>query len=432
MAAVFFVWSRDRRKKVSFVSIWTVTSVITKASEKMQITGTQLVLEENGTLIDDDEVLNLLNNKVFILLQDDERWEKPGLDDSQKDAQLTAPVENSVDPVNNQRDTQQEDISRYPRSLKAPFNPDQENVPPIAENIVLHQSDTFNRSRNYHYDWNNLDPMYVQQLKRGDKSKQIFREVVRRVISDMRAKNIRIVSPVLKNVAKEIMETYPHAFEDTNMGRRYGTGYVTLYDALKEHNNYLNRPEKKRPPSNIKKVPATQVKLRNTVQVGTVNWQPQEHPEGETDETVADKKAWLYETYLSIFNESADPHTHDEILSCLTATFKAQRDFFNDIQNTPTVQDLTVSWPMLIKIEYMYHHYEILMGHSIEKLRNEFNKKKEAIFTYGRSKLLTEDELLDDRIVMNIIFRQFNEKSEELFKDCPVSFQFTHKLYFKI
>ena len=80
----------------------------------------------------------------------------------------------------------------------------------------------------------------------------------------------------------------------------------------------------------------------------------------------------------------------------------------------------------------MYHHYKLLMGHSIEKLRNEFNKKKEAIFTYGRAKLLTEDELLDDRIVMNIIFRQFNEKSEELFKDSPISFQFTHKLYFKI
>ncbi|CAH0563027.1 unnamed protein product [Brassicogethes aeneus] len=74
---VFKVWSQDRQRKtlalVTEPNIY--TKLILKASEKLQIDGTSLVLNSDGTELDDeDEILIEIKKETLILLKKNEQW----------------------------------------------------------------------------------------------------------------------------------------------------------------------------------------------------------------------------------------------------------------------------------------------------------------------------------------------------------------------
>lgn len=52
---------------------------------KLNQVGVKLVLEKDGTCINEDEVLVVLKDETFILLQEDEAWKKAGDEDLSSD-----------------------------------------------------------------------------------------------------------------------------------------------------------------------------------------------------------------------------------------------------------------------------------------------------------------------------------------------------------
>lgn len=152
------------------------------------------------------------------------------------------------------------------------------------------------------------------------------------------------------------------------------------------------------------------------------------YPEGETEESIAKRKRILIQKYSTIINKNSEiqPNEHKEILDNLSKTFKAQRDFLNDIANPPDINTLLSNWPMLSLKTFLFHHYSFQMGHSIEQLRNGLTNDKIAIFAYGKAHNLTEAETADDSYaIMKIIFNHFKEDVENLITLCPVSINFS-------
>lgn len=84
----------------------------------------------------------------------------------------------------------------------------------------------------YVYDWKNIDPLCVQQLEQGIINKGIRKEVVHKVISQMRQINGAIPCAVLRCVAQNIVKKYPSCFEDRKRGKKFGSGHTNLYQIL--------------------------------------------------------------------------------------------------------------------------------------------------------------------------------------------------------
>lgn len=71
---IFKLWSADRTQK-KLVAACTLSELKSKGAEKLKITGkTHLVLESDGTEIEDDEGLLAFSDHVLILLAENEKW----------------------------------------------------------------------------------------------------------------------------------------------------------------------------------------------------------------------------------------------------------------------------------------------------------------------------------------------------------------------
>lgn len=77
MSYLFKVWCVNRKKKASLVinqCDTMLSKLITKSNVKLGIAGTTLVMEKDGTLVDDNDVRQFYSGETFILLQTGETW----------------------------------------------------------------------------------------------------------------------------------------------------------------------------------------------------------------------------------------------------------------------------------------------------------------------------------------------------------------------
>lgn len=75
---LFKVWSADNIKKSVIIvddndNIY--ENLTEKASEKLNIVGCSLVLQSDGTVVDDGDALKLLNKETFVLLEKNSSWQ---------------------------------------------------------------------------------------------------------------------------------------------------------------------------------------------------------------------------------------------------------------------------------------------------------------------------------------------------------------------
>ena len=414
MTSVFKVWSSDRSRKIAFVAPCTVQDVIATANKKLNITGTGLFLESDGTEIEDNDVLHHFSAQPFIILEAGKVW-KENSRNSTLDGNDLAP-ENATLFHN--------DIAEIPAI--ADVNIDNREFVQTHDNVVAANERDVNLNIwfDYNYNWQNLDSSYITQLQNGESTKSVKTEVVHKVILQMRQISMSIPSTVFRRVAKSIMETFPNSFEDRKNGKRYGNGYTVLYDTLKNHNNYLDRLLKAEGSvSQKRKVPANKARYLMQAKLGATNWQPVEHPEGESDVTVEEKRQNLISLNRLLQMGQLTPALHAEILTELTASFKTIREFFNDIHDLPTPDTLYLSWPVLYSKEYFCHLYHLQMGHPIELLKENLKRDALSIFSFGRANNLTSSNTPeDDYEIICIIFKYFGENITHLINQCPVSF----------
>jgi len=77
MTYLFKVWSVDRKNKISLLihpSENMLSELIAKSNAKLGITGSILVMEKDGTVVDDNDVLQYCSTETFMLLHSGEFW----------------------------------------------------------------------------------------------------------------------------------------------------------------------------------------------------------------------------------------------------------------------------------------------------------------------------------------------------------------------
>ena len=103
-------------------------------------------------------------------------------------------------------------------------------------------------------------------------------------------------------------------------------------------------------------------------------------------------------------------------------SFAYQRMFLNNLDYSPTFEDIVDMWPILFNLDFYFWHYELLMGHPIHKLEDELKKSKFTIFPFGHKKHLTNDTEISEEEILRIIAKRFAEDHDELFMKFNVKF----------
>lgn len=404
MSYLFKVWSANRKQKISLVinqSDNMLSELITKSNNKLGINGLTLVMEKDGTNVDDNDVLKFCSGETFMLLQAEELWLP------QNDVEL-----HNIASCDIQNDGSFSSSSSIYASS------------PITVSHIKIQSNNDEIWTSFRIPWDNLEPTVLKELEAGNRSKYVIHAVVNRIVSEMRNLKEFIPSKAFKIVANKVIEKYPQTFKDMDEdGKCFGDGSHTLYLKLRDRNCYLNRPHMKRCLSRSLNIPLKKQRKVLSAKAGCSNWQPDNYVESETEDTIEEKTEFLQQIILQDAAEN-DPDTQKKIYLYLEATYPAQRLFLNNVHKPPTIQDIKTSWPILLQKKYLFWHYHKLMGHSINILKEQMLKKQEKILTYGHHKnykeIINSTELIEIKFI-KIIMKHFKEDFHVLFKTYPVS-----------
>lgn len=178
-------------------------------------------------------------------------------------------------------------------------------------------------------------------------------------------------------LAKSIVDKYPESFEDrTEEGEQLGNGYYTLSKQLRTRIEFLNRdntltrlrkPKRLAPAVDEDLSGATPTKCAKTDSYGCVNWQPPQLPEGETRQSLNEKKRELLTIYSQEGQKGGD---QSRVNDFMTLMYEPQR---RDINATPSpsMSDLKKEWPFLFMEKYLLQHFCTLTGIEIESRLQE-------------------------------------------------------------
>ncbi|KYQ53359.1 hypothetical protein ALC60_07491 [Trachymyrmex zeteki] len=90
--------------------------------------------------------------------------------------------------------------------------------------------------------------------------------------------------------------------------------------------------------------------------------------------------------------------------------------------NIPLKKQKKKIWPILLQKEYMFWHYQKLIGHLINILKEQMLKKQTKILNYGRFKkydIINSTDIIEIKLIK--IMKHFKEYFNVLFKRYPVS-----------
>uniref|UniRef100_UPI003AAB2257 uncharacterized protein n=1 Tax=Centroberyx gerrardi TaxID=166262 RepID=UPI003AAB2257 len=187
-------------------------------------------------------------------------------------------------------------------------------------------------------------------------------------------------------VAKSIIEQYPDSFEDlTDEGDRMGSGHFTLCSQLKTRVDNLNRNNTlarlripKRPAVTVENSqPALSRKCARTDSYGCINWQPSELPEGETRESLREKKEELKSIFTQEGQKGADRGRVNELMMI---TCEPQHRAINAAP-APSIHQLKSEWPFLFMKRFLIQHFSTLTGIELEsRLRESIAGKGRRFF----------------------------------------------------
>ncbi|XP_024884722.1 uncharacterized protein LOC112462889, partial [Temnothorax curvispinosus] len=407
MSHLYKVWTADRKKKISLIlreSDNMLSELIEKSSTKLDIAGSVLVMEKDGTIVDDNEVVKFCFGEIFMLLQPEESWS------AQNETELNTTLSDTTSLTSSsfKEGTLFSYSSSSQSTASSPTFETCNNKIQLSNNIW----------KNYQIPWDKLEMSVIKELENGSRSKYAMTAVVNRIVSEMRNIQEFIPAKAFKIIAEQIVSKYPKTFKDMDEdGKCFGDGSYTLFAKLRDRNNYLNRPHMKRSLSHTLTIPLKKQKKVMSAKAGCSNWQPEKFLDTETEETVEDKTKFLREI-VNDDSSKRDPKIQQKIISNLEATYPAQRLYLNNVHDVPTIIDIKNTWPILLQKKYMFWHYEKLMGCSIHILKEEMLKKQHKIEIYGHKKYkdITNSNDPTEMKVMKIIFKHFKEDFEELFK----------------
>lgn len=198
------------------------------------------------------------------------------------------------------------------------------------------------------------------------------RHMIRIIMEDMMASDIRPGRSKLKQVARQLVERYPDSLLDQCGTNVVGQGFASLVVQME------NRVENVRRQYGVSTSPEgrPKKKRKSSDYYGCINWQPVP-PNGSDEE----KKKMLQDAYKeNLLSES-------DIKRIMSETYSAQRITLNNQDNVIKVME---EWPYLFEATHLLDHTEKLIGFPVQtKLLNQIEEKGKTISEFLVSKGIT-------------------------------------------
>ncbi|CAH0563177.1 unnamed protein product [Brassicogethes aeneus] len=358
MAALTFfkIWSLRGNKGVIYLTQAEnmLLNLIVKASEKFNINGAKLVLQKDGTDIDDDIILEHFKDEVLLLLKTGQFWDG-GLDgiltlnDNRSTTTSTSTASTaSVTLVNDYEDT--DSIIEVP--AKAPLGGE---VMESSEDSTITLTIDCNSNvlwKLFEVPWEILPKNIYDACDKGKvKDHQAKTFVIQTVVHKMREIKDHIPASAIHIIAQKIIDKFPVMFKDIDEdGIVIGDGSHTLFRKIQDRNNYLNRQKKPKDQESAIK----NKKRRVAERAGCTLWSPNIDDEYEPQEML----------------NCTDPQLKDKINKCLAQ----QRNF---ILEDPKVDATKTEWPILLTKEGTFCHFKKLTSSNAKSFMTAITEKYE-------------------------------------------------------
>ncbi|XP_043463964.1 uncharacterized protein LOC122499583 isoform X2 [Leptopilina heterotoma] len=407
MPKIFKVWSHDRGSKKSVI-VKTETNLfnnfLIRANEKLNINGTTIVLNKDGTEVDDDESLDLWyqEGEIFMLLQQNEVWKAPSLSENN---------ENNNGPFN-ERPSTQRSTSSSPSNLQPsnlqPAVPEENEVPNPDNNTVESTSD--DPWGDFRFKWDYCSAEYINKLKTGNNTKHTITYFVNEIVFQMRNIKTSIPLRAFQTVAQQIVAEYPKTFQDKRLNNQVlGNGCHTLSHKLLNRNNNLNRPENGTTLSKDLGINCKSLAALKIARAGCLHWQPDLKLPLENFEQ---KRIFLRNWILNqnqVLDERQMLANMEEAEKNFVLSFAYQRKFLNNLLHPPTYEDIQDSWPILLNEKFFFWHYKLLMGHDIDLMDEALERYSEQIISFGLKKNFCSNREITYDNVLTVITKHFHE-----------------------
>lgn len=274
------IWSADRLRRIAIniTEVDNLDTILQRGCMKLNLLGVQLVANEDGTLITDDDDVQyyVTNDEPLLLLLENERWVRQDISDSHSSYHINKKrkIEEFVNLVVDKEDENgnrefaivgereiaevnpQNSVVRNEEAVPLSLieedllsSPNEEVFPPLpnensANVLNLYLEDKKNSFRSwaeYKLPWIQIAHTDLLKCLSGTAENDTQSRIVQAVIEDMRFYNKPITFNVLRNVAVQFMTTFPKTFEGLDHeGNRLDNGYNTILEKLVNHNSYLN------------------------------------------------------------------------------------------------------------------------------------------------------------------------------------------------
>lgn len=396
---VLKVCSLNRQNKLAVpVTSYDIKTVLVAVSKRINIKGSRIVLEKDGTGIVDNETLNHYNTKeetTFMILQAGESWcaenvvcSKEVMDESRKE-NIPADCNNAAtEPVQQENGSQATDDNPVNAETSQPNEQNAE----VAIDSVLESKKIINWN-DFKIPWITIDPNVLDDLRKKKKidSKSV-QKVVTRIVDEMRYFSKHIPKSAFTNVALQLRDAYPKSFEDVNRdGERCGDGYHTVLQKMTNYNNNENRPHMRKSLSNDLKIPLNKRRALANIKAGCKDWQPIEYDENSDIDSLENQRNVLSQFANFVLTDEA---TLKEVKEIFDTTYAYQRFFLNSIDSENSkVVNVVDTWPCLLHKPYIFWHFEKLTGHDVKEIENNMKADIQALLAYGAVKRFTEIDI---------------------------------------
>ncbi|KAJ8676639.1 hypothetical protein QAD02_012426 [Eretmocerus hayati] len=449
------VWDSSRKKKKSLcltISRNLITDFLDTANQKLSINGTSIILEKDGTEIDDSKILLMYCRKeeIFMVLEDGQEWAPPEKKSMSNSRTASSPPNRSSNVTENSQATSSDgddsgvDVSQNDSTNESnPASPAipgpvqqnqsvnaQTNVPAAsnADQAPVTPQDSINQNfANFAIRWEYFDKDTLQHFETGMEPslarKRVYFKVVNKVIDELRVISHKIEIEILRRVAQTMAEKYPKMFMERfrDGGQIIGNGISDLTSKLLWRNQYLNRPENFTSLRSELGLPLWRQKALESIQAGCICWQPDCFPSAETAETMEEHRVFLSRYREFDLNDEDMVH---ELNRRVILTFAAQRLFINASKER-TVEELYRKWPILFCPQFLYAHFQQLTLVDISTLSARFISDLPKVLAFGVLRnhitaIESETGYSQTLQALEIIFNHFDEEVDDLIMKAPV------------
>ena len=294
----------------------------------------------------------------------------------------------------------------------------------------------------FRVDWSHMPQSILQAVADGVRpAPNARKDAIKVIVDQMREFDPNPSRAMVHAVVRGVIRQYPKSFADiTKEGGMVGDGCASLLQQAKNRVEYKNRGnslnrrrlEKRARTSEAEKAGETP---RGPVdQYGCIRWRPQELPEGESEETLLEKKTQLKNIYS---REGMSGAEKGEAL--MKTTFIIQRRLMT-MDPAPQMAVVKDEWPLIFSIRCLLSHFFLLTDVAIvEKLIETLSIQGTILIRFCQAELTNRPEIVkalshyqpetSDKAacVLVLLLAYFKEEKTELLLETEVSCYFQEK-----